>query len=431
MRLALSLVARKRDSGQTRVQTREALFALLDDEVWQPLDQSLRSLVAAAALMPAPTISTLVAAGYADARAGMTSVFARVPFITAIDDNAFTIHDLFRDFVTSHASSDSSSREGAVANRIGSALVAGGNPADGLRLLVAAGRVDDVQAVLAEHAFDLLETGQRGVINAAMTFWRAGTERFRYRAGNPRRLGICRRLGSKFDESLRSGARAKDAAGNTQRGLAAVSAHVCEPRNVERGARRVTAARERCIDLLEDRLEVQAMAATFIAAAGTRPRAAVEATILELEGQISSVQPNVQVRLLRNLGNAAFYNGDPERAERLSLDAASLATELGMDTFAALAYSTLYSVAARNDPMRHELVRFRNLRQLPPNEPRTPRCVFMRFGFNTSLPPRTSRARKRSRSNRRWHHWLTPARMAATDSISGSRARYSSWLSEK
>ncbi len=92
------------------------------------------------------------------------------------------------------------------------------------------------------------------------------------------------------------------------------------------------------------------MAATFIAAAGTRPRAAVEATILELEGRISSVQPNVQVRLLRNLGNAAFYNGDPERAERLSLDAASLATELGMDTFAALAYSTLYSVAARNDP---------------------------------------------------------------------------------
>ena len=31
-------------------------------------------------------------------------------------------------------------------------------------------------------------------------------------------------------------------------------------------------------------------------------------------------------------GNAAFYNADAEKAERLSHDAALLATELGMDT---------------------------------------------------------------------------------------------------
>ena len=40
VRLALSLVARKRGIGQTRVQTREALFALIDDEVWKPLEPS-------------------------------------------------------------------------------------------------------------------------------------------------------------------------------------------------------------------------------------------------------------------------------------------------------------------------------------------------------------------------------------------------------
>jgi DNA-binding CsgD family transcriptional regulator len=72
--------------------------------------------------------------------------------------------------------------------------------------------------------------------------------------------------------------------------------------------------------------------------------------IASLEAQISSVRPSVQARLLQRLGNAAFYNSDLQTAERLSLDAALLATELGMDHIAALAYSTLYSLASFVDP---------------------------------------------------------------------------------
>jgi len=351
VRLALSLVARKRDTGQTRVQTREALFALLGDEVWQPLDPGLKSLVAAAALMPVPTISTLIAAGYADARAGMTSVFAKVPFIAAIDDNAFTIHDLFRDFVTTHASPESTNRDGAVANRVGSALVASGNPADGLRLLIAAGRVEDVQDALAAHAFDLLETGQRGILNVAMAFLgerglndtgialaiRGALAFADGSAANSTNLFV-RALGRKTPPAIRSEVSRRLALTYANRGMLQEALDALQPLEDDASIS------------LEDRLEVQAMAAMFISASGTHAHALVEATIAGLEDQISSVQPNVQVRLLRYLGSAAFYNGDPEQAERLSLDAALLATELGMDTFAALAYSTLYGVAARNDP---------------------------------------------------------------------------------
>jgi ATP/maltotriose-dependent transcriptional regulator MalT/DNA-binding CsgD family transcriptional regulator len=351
VRLALSLVARKRDTGQTRVQTREALFALLDDEVWQPLDHGLKSLVAAAALMPAPTISTLIAAGYADARAGMTSVFAKVPFITAIDDSAFIIHDLFRDFVTTQASPENTNGTDAVANRVGSALVAAGNPADGLRLLIAAGRIDDVQDALAVHAFDLLETGQRGVINAAMTFLgerslndtgialaiRGALAFADGSASNSTNLFV-RALGRKMPPAIRSEVSRRLALAYANRGMLHEALDALKPLEAD-----VSIS-------LEDRLEAQAMAAAFISATGTSDRADVEATIVKLEAQISRVPPNVQVRLLRYLGNAALANRDPERAERLSLDAALLATELGMDTFAALAYSTLYSLAARNDP---------------------------------------------------------------------------------
>ncbi len=46
VRLALSLVSRNRGIGQTRMQTRGALFALIEDEVWNPLEVELRELVA-------------------------------------------------------------------------------------------------------------------------------------------------------------------------------------------------------------------------------------------------------------------------------------------------------------------------------------------------------------------------------------------------
>ena len=158
MRLALSLVQRKRGAAQARVQTREALFALLEDEVWTPLEADLRELVAAAVLMPVPAIKPLEAAGFADARDGVARLGARVPFIQPIDDEAFAIHDLFREFVTAHVARTHVA-PGHRVSRLGAALVATGSPADGLRLLIEAGDVAGVSEALAAHAFELLEWG--------------------------------------------------------------------------------------------------------------------------------------------------------------------------------------------------------------------------------------------------------------------------------
>ena len=121
-------------------------------------------------MMQTPSIETLVGAGFPDARGGMTRAFAKIPFIQAIDDDAFAIHDLFREFVASLDSNGVAAGD-EVAQRMGSALVATGNPADGLRLLIAAGRCSEaVSDALARHAFDLLETGQRSIVNAAIAF---------------------------------------------------------------------------------------------------------------------------------------------------------------------------------------------------------------------------------------------------------------------
>jgi len=93
----------------------------------------------------------------------------------------------------------------------------------------------------------------------------------------------------------------------------------------------------------------------------------------------------VQATLLRRLGNAALYNADSERAERLSNDAAQLATALGMDTLAALAYSTLYSLAAFVDPDAKRALSFSRSKLPLRSERLTQVCTFMRFARSMSL----------------------------------------------
>jgi DNA-binding CsgD family transcriptional regulator len=346
VRLALSLVARNRGIGQTRVQTREALFALLDDEVWKPLEHDLRELIAAAALMPAPAIATLEAAGYLTARAGMTTVFARVPFIQPIDDEAFAIHDLFREFVATQASRDRSVQS-SVSARMGIALVGSGSPADGIRLLIESANVAGVANVLSEHAFSLLETGQRSIVNSAVAFLCAhglddsgivlairGVLAFADgSASNSTNLFI-RSLERNPPPSIRGEVSRKLAVSYANRGMLKEALDTLSPLETDASIS------------LEDRLEVRAMSTSYIAAAGTRKREDIDEMIASIEVQVSNVQPNVQARLLQRLGTAAFYNSSAEKSERLSQDAALLATELGMDALAAASYGTLYSLAA-------------------------------------------------------------------------------------
>jgi DNA-binding CsgD family transcriptional regulator len=346
VRLALGLVARKRVPGQTRMQTRDALFALINDEVWEPLEPEFQRILTAAASIPSPAIATLVAAGFDDALALMTSIFARVPFVTPLDDDAFTIHDLFREFVVSRRPADAADD---VATRIGAGLVNTGNPADGLRLLIAAGRVDDVEATLGKHAFDLLEMGYRPVVSAALAFLndhgrtdggvslavRGALALADGSAGNAATLWS-RALTRQLTPQLHGDVSRRLAMNYLQRQMWAEAHAIVES---------VLADGSLSID---DRLEVGAIALMMAHSRGTSAND-VRNTIMSIEAQLPAVNPKTQVRIKQRLGYAAYTIGDSANAERFAQDAALLATSLGMDTVAALAYGVLFSVAALVD----------------------------------------------------------------------------------
>jgi hypothetical protein len=299
--------------------------------------------------MPAPAIKTLEAAGFADARAHMTRVFAKVPFIQSIDDDAFSIHDLFREFVATQASRDRAIR-GDAAARMGTALVAGGNPADGLRLLIEAENVEGVVQALGRHAFNLLETGQRSIVTSAVAFLsergledsgivlaiRGALAFADGSASNSANLFV-RALEREVPPAVRSEVTRRLATGYANRG---------KMKEALEALRRIDS--DDSISL-EDRLDVRALTTSFLASSGGLERAEISAAIAEIEAQIPNVQPSVQARLLQRLGVASFYISDSEKCERFSQDAALLARELGMDTLAAMAYATLYSLAAMVD----------------------------------------------------------------------------------
>jgi ATP/maltotriose-dependent transcriptional regulator MalT len=347
VRLALSLVARRRGVTATRVQTRDALFALLADEVWNPLEPDLRELLAAAALMPEPTIETLVAAGFANARDGMKRAFDRVPFLQAIDDDAFTIHDLFREFVATQQAREPSSPDG-VAARMGTALVAGGNPADGLRLLIGAEDVEGVRDTLARHAFRLLETGQRSAVNAAIAF-------LGERGLNDD--GVVLAVRGAFSSSDGSGANAVNLfARALQQGLPShMRCEVISRLAVSYLNRdEVQAALDVLLPACDDgafsdgeRLDLRALCVGVQAVKGES--AGIALAIDEIANALPAAAPNTQARILQRLANAAFYLGDLDLAERFAHGAVTLAIDLSMDTLAAHSYGTLYSIATQVD----------------------------------------------------------------------------------
>jgi DNA-binding CsgD family transcriptional regulator len=350
VRLALSLVSRNRGIGQTRVQTRGALFALLEDEVWKPLDVELRELIAASVLMPTPGVATLEAAGFTEARIGMARVFAKVPFIHPIDDDIFAIHDLFREFVATQTSKEPANHIGAV-ERMGTALVASGNPADGLRLLIEAKDVTGISNVLGLYAFELLETGQRSAVNAAVAFLsdqglndsgiilaiRGVLAVADGSISNSTNLFV-RALERDVPPAIRAELSRRLAVNYANRRMLGEALGTLKPLELDPSFS------------LEDQLEIKAMSTSFLAADGLHERDEVDALILAVESQIRNVRPNVQTRLLQRLSTAAYYNSSFEKAESLAQDAALLASDLGMDRVAALAYGTLYSTAAIVDP---------------------------------------------------------------------------------
>ena len=214
------------------------------------------------------------------------------------------------------------------------------------------------------------------------------------------------------DKLAHASAGARCSAGAAVRGLAAARAQLRQPRHVEGSAGHLGTARDGSPVSLEERLEVQATALSFRAAGALLERTKIDQAMAAIERRIPSVGPAVQARLLTRLGTTAFYMEDFEKAERFSLDAALLGTELATDTLAAHAYAKLSALAQLNDPDAQRALSFlRSQEAAAERAAQIPHCGFTRCGRNTRSPLRTWTSAKPEPSKRPCRRSLTRTRI--------------------
>jgi ATP/maltotriose-dependent transcriptional regulator MalT len=342
--LGLQLWERTRSLGPLKVRTRELLFSQIEHELWPALDNELREVITACALLPETTASLLFAAGFYNAEALLERANRTIPFVQKRLDGAYVLHDLFGEFIQRMLRYDPKGTVG-VQERLAAAFLEQGKPVESLRLFIAAGDGKRVLSVLALHGFHLLEYGNRGAVSGAIDFLSTSgfqndpivsalRGRMSFADGSSANAEAL--LTYAFDRGLpatmRITAGSRLATIYYNRGDGVKAAAILEPILADKAIP------------FQERMEIRAQLAMAYAVAGSVDGA--RDVISAVQKELPMAQPTVRAKILQRLGFALFYLGDHSSAAEYSRDCAQLATGLGMDILAAHAYSILYSCTA-------------------------------------------------------------------------------------
>ncbi|HEX3463606.1 MAG TPA: LuxR C-terminal-related transcriptional regulator [Candidatus Elarobacter sp.] len=156
---ALRTSTRASDLRAVSAGTREMVYRYLAEQVWHSLDDRIRGFLRTAAFLPRLETRLAVAAGFDDAAAIIESLRERVAFVSVQDAGVYKLHDLFRDFVQRQVQleGDEALREAQVT--AGKLLERMGMFGEALERFSEARAVREVERVLAEYNFSLLEKG--------------------------------------------------------------------------------------------------------------------------------------------------------------------------------------------------------------------------------------------------------------------------------
>jgi len=165
---ALRTSTRASDLRAVSAGTREMVYRYLAEQVWHSLDDGIRGFLRTAAFLPRLETRLAVAAGFDNAASIIESLRERVAFISVLDAGVYKLHDLFRDFVQRQVAleGDEALREAQVT--AGRLLERVGMYGEALERFADARAVREVERVLAEYNFSLLEKGCFDIVERAV-----------------------------------------------------------------------------------------------------------------------------------------------------------------------------------------------------------------------------------------------------------------------
>jgi LuxR family transcriptional regulator, maltose regulon positive regulatory protein len=340
---ALRTSTRASDLRAVSAGTREMVYRYLAEQVWHSLDDRIRGFLRTAAFLPRLETRLAVAAGFDDAAAIIESLRERVAFISVLDAGVYKLHDLFRDFVQRQVGLEGDDALRAAQVTAGRLLEKMGMYGEALERFADARAAREVERVLAEYNFSLLDKGRFDIAERAVREL-PGT----ISAGNPKVLALRAAL--------------EDAHGRVdqaERWYGAVLERVVDdiPFRVAVAARYALLLFQQrrfdAVPILEalrdrddldaaDRAVVLGMLAMTYALAGRLDEA--QANIAEAIDLAEFGDDALRARTYGRAATIAFYAGDDASVESYSREATRLATEVGEFMFAARAFSTLTAV---------------------------------------------------------------------------------------
>jgi LuxR family maltose regulon positive regulatory protein len=165
---ALRTSTRASDLRAVSAGTREMVYRYLAEQVWHSLDDRIRGFLRTAAFLPRLETRLAVAAGFDDAASIIESLRERVAFISVLDAGVYKLHDLFRDFVQRQVQLEGDEALRAAQVTAGRLLERMGMYGEALERFSDARAVREVERVLADYNFTLLEKGCFDIVERAV-----------------------------------------------------------------------------------------------------------------------------------------------------------------------------------------------------------------------------------------------------------------------
>lgn len=342
---ALRTSTRSVDLRNIAATTREMIYRYLAEQVYKSLTEEERDLLHFTAYLPEIDLDVMRHAGYDRAKAIVEVLRDRVAFIYPDRPGVYRTHDLFRDFVQHQVELEGDDTARALRLRVAQALEAAGRIAPALTLFAKARKHEDALRLIETHGFELMEQAHADAVGAAVD---ALPQQIR---SNDAVVLALRAVGHA------NALRFERAEGLFQRALEqSKSIAVRSAVALRYGLILVNSGKPIAplmLPLLEDDgLSVDSRAEIVALLAASYSWSAPEAAAQYID-EAETLMPQIteettRAKVVQRLGFAAQYLHRIDESKTYSLRAAELATDLGLHSLAARAYTVLAGSATEN-----------------------------------------------------------------------------------
>jgi DNA-binding CsgD family transcriptional regulator/tetratricopeptide (TPR) repeat protein len=342
LRLSLTTFNVTRARLPTGMRTRDVLYHYIDEQIWQSIDEENRSLLELAAILPQPSVAVLGAAGFPRAANSLDRLSRRLSFVERDDGGEFHLHDIFREFITEQHRRDSSRFDAAV-SLVAHALAKLGLSNEALILFTRQKSEENVLAILAQSGYDMIEAGEKETVRGALATLTGRRREEPVACGLRGHLLSLDGAFTAAELEMRRAITVRNSEPFYRLAVRKLAIFLINRSNYAEAIALIEGLLEQNPSDERDRIELHADLAMARSFAGHLEEGMQHAAVAF--AGIGGLELERRAEALARIAMAHFFGRQHSQAEAIGNEAATLATQLGLDHLASRVYSLLFAIA--------------------------------------------------------------------------------------